>query len=209
MARPKIPLISRRETLATALRIIDEEGIGALSIRRLAAALKVNGPSLYYHFHNKDEIIAGAAELAFDDVRVPRDTGEDWQEWLLRNARMYRKALLNHPDLAMVMLRRGRMRIGLRRLDSSVKRLEQQGVPIEFSLVLLEALEVLAMGSALTEANNGQNPEIPPEYPHLQRAVTHRGASMEETFEVACRAIVEAILVANGLEGVSAGKKGK
>ena len=199
MARPKVPLISKRETLETALRIIDEEGIAALSIRRLAVELNVNGASFYYHFHNKDEIIAGAAELALDDVRAPRDSGEDWQTWIIRNARMYRKTLLNHPDLAMVMLRRGRLRIGLRRLDASVKRLVQQGVPIEATWAIVEALETFALGSALAEANNGQNPEIPPEYGHLHQAVTQRGTTLEENFEIAARAIVDGIVASYGV----------
>jgi TetR/AcrR family tetracycline transcriptional repressor len=203
VARPKEPLISKRAVLEIALRIIDEEGINALSIRRLASELNVNGASFYYHFHNKDEIIAGAAELALDDVRAPRDTGEDWREWLLRNTRLYRKALLNHPDLTMVMLRRGRMRIGLRRLDASVKRLEQQGVPMEVTWALVEALETFAIGSALAEANNGQRPEIPPEYPNLAQAVEGRGTTFEETFDIACRAIIDGVLASHGVESRS------
>lgn len=209
MARPKVPLISKRQTLETALRIIDEEGIDALSMRRLATELNVNGASFYYHFHNKEEIIAGAAELALDDLRAPRDTGEDWQTWIIRNARLYRKALLSHPDLAMVMLRRGRLRIGLRRLDSSVKRLEQQGVPIEATWAIIEALETFALGSALAEANNGQNPEIPPEYGSLHQAVAHRGTTLEENFEIAARAIVDGIVASYGVGQAKPAKRAR
>lgn len=199
MARPKVPLISKRATLEVALRIIDEEGIDALSIRRLAAEFNVNGASFYYHFNNKEEIIAGAAELALDDVRVPRDTGEDWREWLLRNAQMYRKALLNHPDLIMVMLRRGRLRIGLRRLDTSVKRLEQQGLPTEASAALVDALETFAIGSALSEYHGAVDVQIPPEYPNLKRALDQRGLSSEHNFDTACRGIINAIADSFGL----------
>ena len=46
MARPKKALISRRKTLEAALRIIDAEGLEALSIRRLGRALNVQGISL-------------------------------------------------------------------------------------------------------------------------------------------------------------------
>jgi len=61
VARPKIPLISKRAALQAALDIIDTEGIDALSIRYLAEKLGVNGASLYHHFQNKDEIVVGAA----------------------------------------------------------------------------------------------------------------------------------------------------
>jgi len=209
LARPKVPLISKRETLEVALRIIDEEGIDALNIRRLAAEFGVNGASFYYHFNNKDEILAGAAELALDDVRTPRDTGEDWREWLLRNAQMYRKALLSHPDLIMVMLRRGRLRIGLRRLDTSVKRLEQQGVPTEATAALVEALEIFAIGSALAEAHGAVDTQVPPEYPSLQRALDQRGLSVEGNFDIACRGIINAIADTFGLAPAPAPAKAR
>src|SRR2546425_10001088 len=80
MARPKTPLISRRKTLEVALEIIDGEGLDAFSIRRLATELDINGASLYHHFANKDEILAGVAELALADVRTPTDPDADWRE---------------------------------------------------------------------------------------------------------------------------------
>lgn len=65
------------ESAGDRTRIIDEHGLQGLSIRRLAEALGVNGASLYHHFRNKDEILAGVAELALAEVRMrqPRDAG--------------------------------------------------------------------------------------------------------------------------------------
>ena len=48
---------------------------------------------------------------------------------------------------------------------------------------IIEALETFALGSALAEANNGQNPEIPPEYGSLHQAVAQR-TTLEENFEI-------------------------
>jgi AcrR family transcriptional regulator len=52
----------------TSLRIIDEEDLGALSLLRLARELNVRGPSLYYHFDDKAEILraVGARHRAGD-----------------------------------------------------------------------------------------------------------------------------------------------
>ena len=85
MVRPKKPLISRRATLEMALKIIDEEGLEALSIRRLGRALNIQGISLYYHFKNKEEILLGASALALSRVRTPDPSDHDWREWLVRN----------------------------------------------------------------------------------------------------------------------------
>src|SRR5690606_27399768 len=97
MTRPKRRLISRRNTLEVALRVIDEEGLEALSIRRLGRELDVQGISLYHHFKNKEEILIVVCELALAEVRTPNNTDTDWREWLMQNAKAYRKALLAHP----------------------------------------------------------------------------------------------------------------
>ena len=47
----------RTRALEEALRIIDDEGLDALSIRRLADVLGVKGASLYHHFKDKDDRI--------------------------------------------------------------------------------------------------------------------------------------------------------
>src|SRR2546425_13303969 len=97
MARPKTPLISRRKTLEVALEIIDGEGLDAFSIRRLATELDINGASLYHHFANKDEILAGVAELALADVRTPTDPDADWREWLHGKGRGHPQGPHPHP----------------------------------------------------------------------------------------------------------------
>src|SRR5262249_8993026 len=99
VARPKVPLISKRAALDAALAITDTDGIDALSIRRLAERLGVNGASLYHHFQNKEEIVVGAAKLALEEVRAPQGHEEPWEVWLLRNARRLRAAFRAHPDL--------------------------------------------------------------------------------------------------------------
>ena len=194
MARPKVPLITKRDALAEALRIIDEEGIEALSIRRLAGALNVNGASFYYHFENKEAIIAGAAELALDGARAPAATDVDWREWIFRNAEAYREALIAHPDLIPILLRRHRLGIGLRQLDASVVRLEEQSVPTEAVSALMETLEAFAVGSALYAAwgrrDDQASPDIRQDFPHLYRAHQDRELSLEAEFEVGCRSII-------------------
>ena len=53
--RPLKPLITREATAAHAIRIIDSEGLDALSVQAVARAMGVTAPSLYYHFKDKDE----------------------------------------------------------------------------------------------------------------------------------------------------------
>lgn len=190
MARPKVPLISKRAALEAALDIIDTDGIDALSIRHLAERLGVNGASLYHHFQNKEEIIVGAAKLALEEVRAPQGHEEPWQVWLLRNARRLRAAFREHPDLVPVMLRREPLGIGIGQLDASVAMLEEEGVPIGAIAPMMEALELYAIGSALHETGAGTTNPDPKWAPHLARAETERALGPDEIFDLVCEQIV-------------------
>ena len=67
--------LSREAILTAALRIVDDEGIDALTMRRLAATLEVNPMSLYHHLPNKAAVLAGLAELVFAGLEYP-DPGD-------------------------------------------------------------------------------------------------------------------------------------
>ncbi|GAA1826436.1 hypothetical protein GCM10009836_00050 [Pseudonocardia ailaonensis] len=160
MGRPKVPLISKRTTLETALRIIDEEGLDELSIRRLARELNVNGASLYHHFRNKEDILLGSAQLALDDARLLDAPDSDWREWFIGQARLYRRALLDHPALVTVILKQHPHRIALEFYDKAVRILHASGVPRPAIIPLIESMESYTFGSVLyaTAARNDTEP---------------------------------------------------
>jgi TetR/AcrR family tetracycline transcriptional repressor len=208
VARPKVPLVSRRATLEAGLRIVDEEGLDALTIRRLATALNVNGASLYHHFANKDEILGGVAALALETVRTPSGASEDWREWLLRNFEAYRHALLAHPSLVPVLLRRHPLRIGLREHNATAALLAVQGVPADLVMPLLESLEAIALGSVMYSSaveNDPQAGEWRDDFPHLYYLASQVAMTPEETFQVVCRSVIDAFAgLAAGRESVNA-----
>ncbi|MGK8509562.1 TetR/AcrR family transcriptional regulator [Nocardia asiatica] len=57
MARPRRPLLTRDRIIETALALVDAEGLAAVSTRRLATELGVQGPSLYNHVRTKDDLM--------------------------------------------------------------------------------------------------------------------------------------------------------
>ena len=197
MGRPKKALISRRKTLEVALRIIDEEGLDALSIRRLGDELKVRGISLYYHFPSKEHILVGACELALADVRTPHNADHDWHEWLIENGRRYYKALLAHPNLIPLLMRRHPLRIGLAEHNSTVGLLAVQGVPVGVIMPLMEALESLALGCAAYQsavaADTGDD-NWQQAHPFLYHVSRNAEISYDVAFDVMIKAVVDAIL---------------
>lgn len=198
MARPRVPLISRRKALEAALEIIDNEGLKALSIRRLGEVMNVNGASLYHHFRDKDEILVGVAQLALADVTAPRSDSENWRVWLPLNASRTRAALIAHPELIPVMLRRVPLGIGSHELEASVARLRAEGVEMSVIAPLMESFELLAISSAL-QTVGGTGVAADPDdggagedslYFQAQR---ERGLSNDEVFEVVCAAVIASV----------------
>jgi TetR/AcrR family transcriptional regulator, tetracycline repressor protein len=200
MGRPKTPLISRRGALDAALDIADNQGLSALSIRRLGEALNVNGASLYHHFKNKEEILIGITQLALEEVTAPRDgSNESWRTWVSSNASLTREALVAHPELIPLMLERDRLDIGARELGASVERMEADGVSIHAIAPILHTLELLAVLSAMQEtsanirAERRATKQDNPQVNAWHRAEAASALDHQELFEALVNATLTAI----------------
>jgi TetR/AcrR family tetracycline transcriptional repressor len=91
--------VTRQTMIETALRLLDEVGLEGLTVRRLAAALGVQSPSLYWHIRTKQELLDGMADAIIQAAGMgPPHDGESWQDWLTRRARAYRRSVLAHRD---------------------------------------------------------------------------------------------------------------
>lgn len=93
--------LSRERIVTAALRLIDEGGLEALTMRRLGAELGVEAMSLYKHVPGKEAILDGVrgrllAEFAAGLDRAGDDG--DWREHLRRFAHGYRALGRAHPD---------------------------------------------------------------------------------------------------------------
>jgi TetR/AcrR family tetracycline transcriptional repressor len=206
MGRPRVPRISRRTVLEVALAIIDSDGLGALSMRRLGDALEVNKASLYHHFTNKEAILIGATELALAEVTAPRNEADSWRLWMPLNAYLLRSALIAHPELIPIMLRRVSLGIGRAEVEAAVARLREEGVPEGAIVPLMESLEMVAIVSALqvvTGSSIAASADSAPKYTLYQSARTARGLSDEEQFEVILRSVMSSVENAVALKEAS------
>jgi len=94
--------IHRGTIIDTALVLVDESGLDALSMRRLADALKIQAPSLYWHFPNKLSLLEGMADLLMADVAGHTPPDEAWSETLRRVGAEIRQGLLSRRDGARI-----------------------------------------------------------------------------------------------------------
>jgi len=96
--------VDRRRILDMALDVLNEVGIDALSTRLIAQRLGVQQPALYWHFKSKRDLLDamnGEILARAHEARVPR-ADETWQDFVLRNGRGFRTALLSYRDGARV-----------------------------------------------------------------------------------------------------------
>lgn len=87
------------ELFERALAIVDAEGLGALTMRRLAAEVGVEAASLYHHLPNKDALLDGVVVKMRSEVRVPDPIPEDWVDLMTAIFAEYYRVLTAHPNL--------------------------------------------------------------------------------------------------------------
>jgi TetR/AcrR family tetracycline transcriptional repressor len=96
--------LSRAEILATALALVDREGLAALSMRALAEELGAGPMSLYNHIDGKHALLDGIVEALSDEIadNVTQTTGTtggpDWARQLRAIASAFRTVGHAHPQ---------------------------------------------------------------------------------------------------------------
>ncbi len=91
--------LTREAVVEAAVARADEEGLDALSFRRLAADLGVTPMALYRYVGSKDELLMAMGELVYGEFPLPDPSGT-WQQQLRELAHAYRRLLLRHPAVA-------------------------------------------------------------------------------------------------------------
>ena len=98
----------RRTLLETAVQVLDEAGLEALSLRKLAAAAGVSHNAPYMHFANRNALLAGIAHYGFLELTVRLKAlmvteSRDWQEMLIEGCQAYVNFGVERPELFRVM----------------------------------------------------------------------------------------------------------
>jgi AcrR family transcriptional regulator len=99
--RPAKPALSREAIVAAGLDLLRREGIGGLTMRRVAEALDTGPASLYVYVANRQQLIALLFDAAVADVEIPPLDPTRWREQLKAVARrMVDVMVVDYPGLA-------------------------------------------------------------------------------------------------------------
>jgi AcrR family transcriptional regulator len=190
MARPRQTLLTRQRIVEAAGALVDAEGLDALSMRRLATELGVQGPSLYNHFATKAEILDAVADEVIEQVDLSAFGRFDWAEALRRWAKSYHGVLIAHPNIVPVLAHGpGRRPAALAMAEAVYGALIDGGWPAARATHIGALMRYLVTGSALGSFALGFDidPELYERYPHLHRApllAAHHVAVDEGAFEL-------------------------
>ncbi|MET7795963.1 TetR/AcrR family transcriptional regulator [Streptomyces decoyicus] len=150
------PALSRDQIVAEAVRLLDEEGIDALSLRRLGTRLNAGATSFYSHVTNKDELIELVVDEVYGEIEVPdSDAGPDWRGAAGGCAQSLRTAILRHPWMASVLGGVGAAYLGpnmMRISEGMIGMFRKAGFPADEADHAVSTLTAYVIGMAVSEA---------------------------------------------------------
>jgi AcrR family transcriptional regulator len=145
--------LTRERVLEAAIKLADQGGIEALSMRKLGQELGVEAMAVYYHFANKDEVLDGIIDLVFGEIDLPV-AGDDWRAAMRRRAVSVRDVLGRHRwAIGMMESRRNPGPANLRHHDAVIGNLRAAGFDMAMTAHAYSLLDSYIYGFALTKMN--------------------------------------------------------
>ena len=145
--------LSRERALNAALALADAEGLGSVTMRKVAQALGVEAMSLYHHVANKDDILDGMVDMVFGEIELPSDA-TDWKTAMRQRGSSVRAALTRHPWAITIM--ESRTSPGpatLQHLDAMIGRCRRAGFSVEMAAHAISLLDSYIYGFVMQEVN--------------------------------------------------------
>lgn len=146
------PLLKREAIIDAAVRLADEHGIEAVTMRRVGAEVGVEAMSLYHHVRDKSSLVGGMIDAIVDEFneRIPPpgdEARDDWQGTMRQRILSAREVILAHPWAPAVMEQRKGISPGLiTHYEGVLATLRAGGFSYQLAHQALHALGSRAMG---------------------------------------------------------------
>jgi TetR/AcrR family tetracycline transcriptional repressor len=150
--------LNRETIVRQALTIVQEDGLPALTLRRLAGRLGVQNPALYRHFASKQRLVDEmAATMLRDAFRAVEEPAPDdaWDVWVVGLARAYRRMLLSYRDGASIIVSANLAQPDLlQRLDQTLALLHTAGFDAVTAFQTITTVFSYTLGKVFEEQND-------------------------------------------------------
>jgi AcrR family transcriptional regulator len=148
--------LTRERIVEAAMRLMDTEGLEAVTMRRIGRELGVEAMSLYNHVTDKEDILGGVIEAVMAEYEFP-PASDDWRETARRAARSWRTLLKGHPNVITLMSEQRKPTTAiesLRPMDFALGILASRGLGPEETVRAFRALGGFIQGFVLAEIAN-------------------------------------------------------
>ncbi|GCE44412.1 TetR/AcrR family transcriptional regulator C-terminal domain-containing protein [Rhodococcus sp. USK10] len=152
----------RDSIVSAAIELMQERGLDSVSLRAISTRLGVRQPGLYHYFGGKAELLDAVAEeilCRWHTDRLPAD-GECWDEFVARNARSLRRAMLGVRDGARLIASTGSRSPSLDNAIEQITLLEDAGFSGTDAALALIAVSRYTIGSAIEQQTARDGGEI-------------------------------------------------
>lgn len=189
--------LSREVLTEAALKIVDAEGLEALSMRRLAEDLDAVPSAIYAHVSDKPELLQLMIDRVSADFVVPKPDPRRWQEQMREACRSMYAVLVKHRDLGITTL--GDIPTGhnaLRFTDGLLAIMRAGKLPKLACAYAIDALPLYICSSAYERSVFSKRLEKEPKY--FQQLHAYFRALPKERFPAAAEMVDELISEGEG-----------
>ena len=159
--------LSRELIVQAAITIIERDGAGALSMRKVAAELGAGVMSLYNHVPDRDALIEGVARAVLADLEAPEEEADPDRDWKLDARSMvdaFRAAARRYPGSMHLVLTSGLdLVFTWQAAERVLMLLGAAGFDGETSVRALRAVMAYAIGSEMMRGGALRMPDRFPE----------------------------------------------
>jgi AcrR family transcriptional regulator len=162
------PAHSRERIAEVALKIADEEGFEAVTMRRVAAELGAGTMTLYHYVRNKRELAALMDDAVMGELVVPADElADDWRDGLAQIARRTYRSFMRHPWTFEFIGGEDDPGVGgpnaLRHVEQSLAVAEKTGLDVKGQFEITALMDDFVFGHAMRTRGIGRADQTPRE----------------------------------------------
>lgn len=150
---PRRAPLDRHRIIEAAVRVADQGGLAAVSMRNVGKELGVEAMSLYHHLDGKEALLDGLADWVFAQIELP-DGDAPWRPAMTERAESARAVIAAHPwALGLIESRRSPGPSLLRHHDRVLECLRRNGFSVASAAHAFSAIDAYVYGFVLTELN--------------------------------------------------------
>jgi TetR/AcrR family tetracycline transcriptional repressor len=136
---------------STVAEMIDELGVGSVTMRSVAARLGVSAMALYHHVEDKDELLRMVGDDLLGQIELPDPNSGDWRDIFTDIVTATMDALRTVPGLSSVLLTSKLLPNARKILLFCIHQFERAGLDRDAARVAYAAVHQLVLGRLLVE----------------------------------------------------------